>query len=205
MDRKELLKERDNTTSKETKIPLVLTHSWSLPSISKVFCNHWNILYINKAFKEFFQNEPVTAFRRNKNLKELIGSNKIEYDKLGKHNNILKKGKYSPCSVNNRTLCCKQVISSSTIKSQQTNKSHTIFHEVNYSSAYVIYLMEFTLCKKQYIGKLEASFNIRLNNHRKYVKKPDAILACRHFQERNHVFNKHAKFIIIDRLTNTTK
>ena len=107
MDRKELLKERDNTTSKETKIPLVLTHSRSLPNISKVFCNHWNILSINKAFKEFFQNEPVTAFRRNRNLKELIGSNKIKYNKLGKHNNMLKKGKYSPCSVNNRTLCCK--------------------------------------------------------------------------------------------------
>ena len=44
-----------------------------------------------------------------------------------------------------------------------------------------------------------------LNNHRKDFKKPDAILAGRHFQERNHIFNKHAKFIIIDKLTNTTK
>ena len=53
--------------------------------------------------------------------------------------------------------------------------------------------MECTLCKKQYVRKSETSFNIRLNNHHKDVKKPDAILACRHFQERNHVFNKHAK------------
>ena len=63
--------------------------------------------------------------------------------------------------------------------------------------------MECTLCKKYYVGKSETSFNIRLNDHRKDVKKPDAILACRHFQERNHVFNKHAKFIIIDELTKT--
>ena len=54
-------------------------------------------------------------------------------------------------------------------------------------------------------GKSETSSNIRLNNHRKNVKKPDAILACIYFQERNYVFNKHAKFIIIDKLTNTTK
>ena len=65
--------------------------------------------------------------------------------------------------------------------------------------------MECTLCKKQYVGKLETSFNIRLNNHRKDVEKPDAILACRNFQEKNHVFKKHTKFIIIDKLTNTTK
>ena len=117
----------------------------------------------------------------------------------------MKKGKCPPCSANNRKLCCEQVISLSTFKSQLTKKSYTIFHEVNCSSAYVIYLMECTLYKKQYIEKSETSFTIRLNNHRKDVKKPDAILACRHFQEKNHVFNKHAKFIIIDKLTNTTK
>ena len=43
MDRKELEKERDNTTSKERKIPLVLTFSRSLPNMSKVVYNHWNI------------------------------------------------------------------------------------------------------------------------------------------------------------------
>ena len=36
MDRKELLKERDNHISKETEIPLVLTYNRSLPNISKV-------------------------------------------------------------------------------------------------------------------------------------------------------------------------
>ena len=51
----------------------------------------------------------------------------------------------------------------------------------------------------------KTSFNIRLNNHPKDIKKPDAILACRHFQEKKHFINKHAKFVNIDKLTNTTK
>ena len=175
------------------KIPLVLTYSRSLPNISKVVRKHWNILSINKAFKEVFQNEPVADFERNKNLKELIGNNKIEDNKVKKHNNVMKKGKCSPCSANNRTLCCNQLVSSSTFKSQQTNKSYTIFHQLNCSSAYVIYLMECTLCRKQYVGKSETSFNIRLNNHPKDVKKPDAILACRHFQEKNPRFQQTCK------------
>ena len=103
------------------------------------------------------------------------------------------------------TLCCRQLISSSAFKSQQTNKSYTIFHEVSCSSAYIIYLTECTLCKKQYVRKSETSLNIRLNNHCKDVKRPDAILACRCFQEKKHVLNKQAKFIIRDKLTNTIK
>ena len=134
-------------------------------------------------------------------MKKLIGSKKIKHNKLKKHKNIMKKGKCSPCSANNRTLCCKQVIFSSTFKSQQSSKSYTIFHEINCSSAYVTYLMECTLYKKQYVGKSETSFNIRLNNHRKDVKKT----WCHISMLKKHVFNKHPKFIIIDKLTNIPK
>ena len=67
--------------------------------------------------------------------------------------------------------------------------------------------MECTICKKHYVGKAETPFNIRLNNHRNYLKNPHpkTILACKHFQEKSHNFNKHARFIIIDKLTNTKK
>ena len=58
MDKKELLKERDNTVSKEANIPPVLTYSWSLPSISKVFHNYWNILSILKYSKKLFRMNP---------------------------------------------------------------------------------------------------------------------------------------------------
>ena len=54
----------------------------------------------------------------------------------------------------------------------------------------------------QYVGNAEAAFNLKLNNHRKDTKKPDSILACKHFQEQGNNFNKHAKFIIIDKLVN---
>ena len=170
MHKKELLKERDNTTSKETKIPLVLTYCQSLPNISKVVRN---ILSINKAFKEIFQNELVTAFRRNKNLKELIGSNKIEPNKVKKYNSIMKKSKCSPCSANKRTLCCKQVISSLIIKSQQINKCYTILHQVNCSSSYVISLMECTLCKKPSVRKTRNFVII-------FQKLFDVISSCKH-------------------------
>ena len=42
--------------------------------------------------------------------------------------------------------------------------------------------MDCTLCNKKYVGKAETAFNIRLNNHKKDNKDPNAILACRHFR-----------------------
>ena len=64
--------------------------------------------------------------------------------------------------------------------------------------------MKCTLCNKKYVGKAETAFNISLNNHRKDTKNPNAILDCRHFQQEGHNFNSHTKFMIVDKLFNTS-
>ena len=50
-------------------------------------------------------------------------------------------------------------------------------------------------------------FQFKTKTPKKNVKNPNpkTMLACKDFEEKNHNFNKHAKFIIIDRFTNTTK
>ena len=52
------------------------------------------------------------------------------------------------------------------------------------------------------LGKNETPLNIRLDNHSKDVKVPKAKLADKQFQKNDHRFNEHARFTIIDRLTN---
>ena len=54
----------------------------------------------------------------------------------------------------------------------------------------------------QYVGKADIAFNKRLNNHSKDIEKPNSILAGKHIQKKVYNFNKHAKFIIIDKLVN---
>ena len=58
------------------------------------------------------------------------------------------------------------------------------------------------MCNIQYVRKSETSFNIRLNNHRKDIKKPNAIETCKHFNNNERTFSKHGKFIIIEQLQN---
>ena len=57
--------------------------------------------------------------------------------------------------------------------------------------------MECTICN------LQTPFSIRLNNHREGVKDHKAILADKHLQKNGDRFKEHARFTIIDRLTNT--
>ena len=86
------------------------------------------------------------------------------------------------------------------IRSNQTKRIFCIYHNLSCKSKYVIYLLECTKCKIQYVGKAETEFNIRLNNHRKDVWKPDAIPASHHFSGKNHNFNTQAKFILIEQI-----
>ena len=161
---------------------------------------HWHLLHINPNLTEIFQNPPILAFRQNKNLRDIIGTKLIENGKVKRKFTNKIQGKSTPCLANNGTLCCKQVVHTTTFRRNQTNRIFQIYHNLDCKSKYVIYLLECTKCKIQYVRKTETKFNIRLNNHRKDVWKPDVIPASRHFSGINHKFNIHAKFILIEQI-----
>ena len=142
---------------------------------------HEHLLQINPNLAEIFQNSPILAFHQNKNLRDTIVTKLIENSKVKRKFTNKIQGKCTPCLANNRTLCCKQIVPTTTFRSNQTNRIFQIYHNLNCKSKYVIYLMECTKCKIQYFGKAETKFNMRLNNHQRYVWKPDATPASRHF------------------------
>ena len=142
---------------------------------------HWHLLHINPNLVKIFQNPPILTFHRNKNLRDIIDTKLIENGKVKRKFTNKIQGKCTPCLENNRALYCKQVVHTITFRSNQTNRIFQIYHNLNCKSKYVIYLLECTKCKIQYVGKAETEFNIRLNNHQKDVWKPDAIPASCNF------------------------
>ena len=79
-----------------------------------------------------------------------------------------------------------------------------IYHSLNCKTKYAIYLLEYSICKIQYVCKFEATLHIRLNNYRKDMKYPSAIPACKHFNSSYHDFNTPGKFTIMEQLKNIT-
>ena len=66
LDRKKLLEEKAKKQS--NRIPLVLTYNRTLPNVKRAISNNWNLLHTNREFKDVFQEPPILAFRRNRNL-----------------------------------------------------------------------------------------------------------------------------------------
>ena len=64
--------------------------------------------------------------------------------------------------------------------------------------------MECMLYQQQFVRKAENPFNVRHINDVKNLH-PTPYQHANIPKKKNHKFNKHAKFIIIDKLTNTNK
>ena len=84
-----------------------------------------------KVVKKTFSALPIIAFRKNTSLKQIIGTNIIHNnEKIIKTKNNHYTGKCVPCNLT-RCLCCQQIISTTTFKSNRTNKTFKICHRVN--------------------------------------------------------------------------
>ena len=92
---------------------------------------HWHLLHINPNLTEIFQNPTFLAFCRSKNLRDIIGTKLIENGKVKRKFTNKIQGKFTPCLPNNRTLCCKQIVHTTTFTSNQTNRIFQIYHNLN--------------------------------------------------------------------------
>ena len=176
-----------------------------MPSLAAIFRKHWSLLSLNQKLEDAFDEYPVMAYKRCRNLKDYLGSNTIENNKVKRSKHKKMNGSCKPCFGRTDALCCKQVITTDSFRSNTTQKSYKIFHHLNCKSKYAIYLMECNICKLQYVGKTEWPMNIRINNHRKDCHQEYAIPAIRHFSINGHSFNNNAKFTIIEQLKDTSK
>ena len=181
----------------QKRIPFITTYNKTLPNVKQIINKHWYLLQINSNLRTAFEQERLIAYRRNKNLGDLIGSKKILDGKVVRKNNNKKQLYCSPCL----TICCQQVLKTNTFTSYRTGETFKIFHLLKCKSSRIIYLLQCRICQLQCVVKSETSFSIRLNNHRKDTKNKNPILACKHFQNSNHNFQRDAKFTLIEQIT----
>lgn len=116
--------------------------------------------------QKIFQESPILAYRGNKELKkQIIGNNNIEDNKKKrvKKNYIVNVIR----SYRIQEQCCQQVIETKSFKSTQTKPEFIMFQSIIRKSKWIIHLMEYNLCKIQYVRKSKGSFNFRLNCRRK--------------------------------------
>ena len=165
---------------------------------------HWYILQSDSSFSETFKEFPITSFRRNKNLGDLLNSKRLKNNQVVRPMIRNSKGASKPCYSRKNNKCCQQIKATDTFKSSKTGKTYSIYENLSCKSSWLIYLLECRLCPTmQYIGKSETPVNIRINKHRDDCKSPHTIEIDQHFRQTGHDFNKHATFTLIETIKQT--
>ena len=198
--REDLLKPKE-PVNKPPPLTLVTTYNKSLPNIAELLDKDWYLLKINHGLSLKFPQKPMIAYRRNPNLRQLIGQHRIENGKVVKKK-TKSTGKCTPCRSKQGNKCCKQVKGTSIFRNRFTKKEYRIFHNLTCKDKNVIYLLECTKCgHKAYVGKSEIPMNERINGHRSDAKRTDKLEVDTHFLEPGHNFDRDAKFTIIEQVT----
>ena len=205
LDRSQLLTYKEKTRS--NRIPLIVTFNKSLPNLNQIVNSTWDHLMINPTTAAKFPQKPMVCYKRNKNLRDLIGQTKISKGKVVRKREV-NRGRCTPCNGRSNCLCCNHIINTDSFTSR-TGKRFQIRHRTNCKTKNAIYLGLCIKCnEEQYVGKLESQgTNRRVNKHRNDVGRPDSIAIDRHFAQPGHDFNKDFRIIVIEEVSskNLTK
>ena len=176
---------------KEDKIPLITKFHSNLPSLSSIIRKHWGVLIDeDPRLKRVFPQPSVVAYRRGKNLKDLLVKAKI-YTKRKSNRTI---NGYFRCGRGffNQCATC-ALIPENGIKSHKcyiTKEIYQINSNVTCVSENVIYKIT---CKKPqcksfvYIGQTKRRFCDRFSEHRGYVSQKRLDQVCgEHFNKIGH-------------------
>ena len=164
---------------------------------------HWHILQSDTSLREIFKELPITSYRRNENIGDILNSNILRNNQVIRRSSTKMQGKCHPCLTRKNNLCCKHIKSCNSFKSARSNKVYHIFQDLTCRSDWLIYLLECPIII--YVGKSEPPAHIRINKHRDDCKITTSIDIDQHFRLPGHSFNEHAVFTVIERLNPRTK
>ena len=171
--------------SKGDRVVFSIRYDPRLPSITKIVRKHHRtMIEDDPRLKEVFQQPPLVAYKRNKNLKDMLIRSKVP-----KPNNSRPKRKLTGMKKCGKCVTCPFVKESKKVKSTATNFYKEINQSVDCNSDNIIYMIECgkNNCREQYVGCSEQQFKIRMGQHRGYINNKNLEKSTgAHFSQSNH-------------------
>ena len=113
--------------------------------------------------RKVFPEPPLIAFRRCKNLKDILVRARLSNEGNGGTD---KKG-CSRCS-KSRCQVCNVMSNSEYFHSTIDSRQYRINYSLNWDSSNVVYLLECTVCGVPYVGSTCTPFRLRFNNYKAF-------------------------------------
>lgn len=160
-------KMRTNTTSRNrnknsNRIPLVMTYHPKVYRITNIIRSNFKILRNHPDTKDIFKSHPLVAFRRGKNMRDLLVRSDCHIPPSDPGT--------QPCK-RPRCRTCTHVNGAATISSPNTTFIFDIRNNFSCTSECVIYCLSCTLCETLYIGETSRRLNARFGEHLRNIEK----------------------------------
>ena len=164
-ERSELLKKGVKPNKKV--FPLDLT---TIPFfLEKTIKKQSHLLKSSPELQEIFPSKSVfPAYRRNKNLKELLAPSRF-FNRNEDQNQPVAEGCFK-CDEKRCDLSQHYLIQYTKFQSFATNRIYWIHQQLYCSSKNVMYLASCTLCRKQYVGSTSTEIKERFRNHKSSIE-----------------------------------
>ena len=144
----------------EHRIPLVLQFHPNLTRIPRVIHKNWHYLAQDNEVGNLFQSAPITAYRRSKNLKEILHHTEVPVELPGT----------LPCG-RSRCLTCAHVLNTSSI----SGPKDTFYIRESFlcTSTNVVYAIVCNKCSMLYIGETKRRLADRFREHLRAIRIHD--------------------------------
>ena len=182
--------------------PVMITrYNPTNPNIKKFIYSNWNIIENCDELKQIVTQKPLIGFRRLPNLRDIPTSNRISYPPIQNPTPISQP---KVCTRLGKCNYCPLLYQIEHFQSHHTGKTHKcmnlpkpVLQTCEVSN--IVYLIECTLCGKQYIGETGRPFRNRIYEHIASVKKHKSQITpvSKHFHLDNHS-HKHMRFGVIE-------
>ena len=142
---------------KPARIPVVVTYHCILPSFHLITECHLSILHTSERLQEALQHLPLIAFRRPRNLRDLLVRATLtitSHELPGNHS----------CGAP-RCKTCPVLMATDEFSSYTTGKVFKVKFSASCKSSNVIYLITCRRCGLQYVGEMGQPLHMRVNGH----------------------------------------
>ena len=180
-----LLKHRNKSNSKMTRVPLVLTYCRSLPNIKKILESNQRILKKSDRLRKIFKDLPIISYKRDQNLADLLVHKKTNKSLKSKSPIIkYKEHEIKGCGRNCK-ICTMHVISPIVDKKGNPVKTDVSINCRTQNIIYGIYCAE---CESLvYVGETRNMLKTRIHSHLSNIRHNNIHEPVpRHFDQSDH-------------------
>ena len=158
---------------------LITTYNPSSPITMKEIKKNWGLLKHHKETIHIYRKRPSITYRRPKNLRDFL----VHPDIMRPPRIIGSKPCQSPC------VTCPFMDTTDIFQSSSTRITYHIKQDINCQSYNLVYLIQCSKCKIQYVGQSSQTLNKRIIQHRSDITADKETTVAAHFNSHDHSVN----------------